>query len=70
MKTPEEFAQYYYHLPHSGISEVSIKSLTGCLERYSKHIHRELPPPDCHFQDESGKWVWAYSKELIDKTFK
>lgn len=29
-----------------------------------------LPNPDCHFQDESGKWVWAYSKELIDKTFK
>lgn len=28
---------------------------------------RQIPPPDCHFYDEeSGKWMWAYSKELID----
>ena len=27
--------------------------------------------PDCHFQDaETGKWVWAYSKELIEEYLK
>ena len=27
----------------------------------------QLPQPDCHFYDEEHKkWIWAYSKELID----
>lgn len=27
--------------------------------------------PDCHFQDaETGEWIWAYSKELIEGYFK
>lgn len=29
--------------------------------------NKKLPQPDCHFFDEEhNKWIWAYSKELID----
>jgi hypothetical protein len=32
---------------------------------------KELPEPDCHFYDkEYNKWIWAYSKELIDSITK
>jgi|GEM_PF-2658545 len=28
---------------------------------------KQLPQPNCHFFDEEqNKWIWAYSKELID----
>lgn len=35
------------------------------IEKYQM----SLPEPDCHFQDESGKWMWAYSRELLEKHF-
>ena len=40
----------------------------GKLDKLSKDWrNKQLPQPDCHFFDEEhNKWIWAYSKKLID----
>ena len=52
----EWYAEYYHQ---AKLKLLGIANVVGRNE--------QLPQPDCHFYDEEHKkWIWAYSKELID----
>lgn len=58
MHTPISVLRYITELEQQ-VKSVDLADVVGRSE--------QLPQPDCHFYDEEHKkWIWAYSKELID----
>jgi hypothetical protein len=56
--TPISVLRYIDELEQQ-VKSVDLSDVVGRSE--------QLPQPDCHFYDEEyDKWIWAYSKELID----
>jgi len=64
----EQTAIDWYYEQTVVLGKTNYAELLEQAKGKEQNFINNLPEPDCHFYDEeTDKWVWAYSKYMIDK---